>query len=108
MPGVESLRVLRSEFWRRSISGIAEAFSLTMVVAVVGTSHMPPCAVAFVADGWRRRARVGLVISEENAGPASGSLNREFAALLDPPLTEAARRWRARTRIAFDLALQDA
>ena len=105
-PNIDHTRVVRSEFRRRMEFTICETFALTMAVAVTLADASQPCAIAFVAEGWRRGDLLGLAISQENAGPSAGTLSRDLAALLDPPLTEAARAWRARARIAFDLELR--
>lgn len=105
-PNIDRTRVVRSEFRRRMEVTICETFALTMVVAVTLAHASQPRAIAFVAEGWRRGDLLGLAISEENAGPAGGTLSRDLAALLDPPLTEAARAWRVRARVAYGLELR--
>ncbi|PZQ48742.1 MAG: hypothetical protein DI556_13065 [Rhodovulum sulfidophilum] len=102
-PEIRNLRVLRSEFRSRERSEFLETFALTMIVAVSGTIEPAPRAIAFIADGWRRGDLVALALAEETTGPSFGALSRDLAALLDPPMTEEARRWRARATIAFSL-----
>ena len=105
-PDVRQTRVVRSEFRRRVERAISETFAVTMVVAVTPAETVRSHAVAFVAEGWRRRDLIGLSFFDENAGPTAGALSHDLAALLDPPLTEAARAWRARARVAYDLELR--
>lgn len=104
LPGIDDLEITASEFRSRARQGVHETFSLTVVVALRRHDWSEPRKVAFVIDGWRRRDLLGIVIVNENDLPAGGLLSRELAVLLDPPITETARSWRARARVTFELA----
>lgn len=104
LPEVSDLAIVQSEFRPRARHGERETFSLIVVAALRKWSWSEPCNVAFVVDGWRRRDLLGILMINENDIPSGGVLSRELAALLDPPLTEAARNWRVRARVTFELA----